>query len=339
MIGIERIEEICNNLNIESIEIRTEDDEDVKPYMQERDIKWIEIELPPEIDNLKSLITKAYMSSLEGLRSFGLTKPIKIVNKKDLLLLRKYLEDQLKGGNKASYYGLSLVAQSMKLDHAVDLIGTQGLIPLDEYWRKLEKESTRASKTIIKNDDIKKAINITTDLIKQQFIHPKLKTLVTIITKELGKNPRSKIIVFANYRNTVKSIVDFLNKNEKIKSIELMGQKEGVTQKIQLNNIKRFESGEFNVLVGTSIGEEGLDISGATLAIFYDIVSSEIRTIQRIGRVGRVKAGEIILLITKGSRDEAFYWTAKRKEKSMKKTVKLIQDTNILQTKLETNQK
>ena len=218
----EKIEEICNNLSIESIEIRTEEDGDVKPYVQERKLTWIEIELPNEFIELKKLIEEVYFKNLEELKSFGLVKPIKIINKTDLLLLRKYLESQLKEGNKASYHGLSLVAQAMKLDHAVDLLETQGLVPLQKYWKRLEIEQTKAAKIIIKNPLIVKSEKITKDLIDSLVVHPKMNKLKDLIETQLDQDKSSKTIVFANYRDTVRSVVNYLNNSNKINAIELM---------------------------------------------------------------------------------------------------------------------
>ena len=53
-------------------------------------------------------------------------------------------------------------------------------------------------------------------------------------------------------------------------------------------------------------------------AIFYEPVPSEIRNIQRRGRVARQTTGKVIFLITKGTRDEVYYYAALRKEKKMK---------------------
>ena len=91
--------------------------------------------------------------------------------------------------------------------------------------------------------------------------------------------------------------------------------------------------GKFNTLIGTSIIEEGLDIKGgADLAIFYDIVPSEIRSIQRKGRVGRTQAGKIIFLVTNNTREQGYRWSAHNKEKVMKKTLQVMQKET--QTKL-----
>ncbi len=103
--------------------------------------------------------------------------------------------------------------------------------------------------------------------------------------------------------------------------IEFMGQREGLTQKEQKKRISEFREGKYNILVTTSVGEEGIDIPEMELAIFYEPVPSEIRSIQRRGRVGRTKLGKIMILMTKRTRDEAYYWTAHKKEKLMKKTL------------------
>jgi len=69
-----------------------------------------------------------------------------------------------------------------------------------------------------------------------------------------------------------------------------------------------------------------LDIEEVDLVIFYEPIPSEIRSIQRRGRTGRTKAGRVIFLITKGTRDEGYYWSAYRKEKRMKTILKGIKD-------------
>ncbi|GBC75147.1 ATP-dependent RNA helicase DeaD [archaeon HR06] len=73
------------------------------------------------------------------------------------------------------------------------------------------------------------------------------------------------------------------------------------------------KEGSFNILVATQVGEEGLDIAECNLVIFYDNVPSAIRFIQRRGRTGRRNPGKVVIMLTKGTLDEAFYWISKRK--------------------------
>ena len=87
---------------------------------------------------------------------------------------------------------------------------------------------------------------------------------------------------------------------------------------MQEETIQDFRDGKFDVMVCSSIGEEGLDIPAVDAVIFYEPVPSEIRSIQRRGRAARLKKGEIIVLMTKGTRDEYYYYASNSKERKMK---------------------
>src|SRR5690606_16359168 len=78
---------------------------------------------------------------------------------------------------------------------------------------------------------------------------------------------------------------------------------EGMSQKVQQEVIDKFKKGEYNTLVATSIGEEGLDIGEVDLICCYDSKSSPIRMLQRMGRTGRKRAGRIILLQMRGKEE------------------------------------
>ena len=75
-----------------------------------------------------------------------------------------------------------------------------------------------------------------------------------------------------------------------------------------------------------SIAEEGLDIPEVNAVIFYESVPSAIRAIQRTGRTARLKKGKLILLITKKTRDETFYYVSRSKEKRMKTAIENIRN-------------
>jgi ERCC4-related helicase len=78
--------------------------------------------------------------------------------------------------------------------------------------------------------------------------------------------------------------------------------------------------------VATSVGEEGLDVASTDLVVFYEPVPSEIRTIQRRGRTGRKRPGRVVVLVTKGTRDEAYYYSSMNKETAMKKRLRRLQE-------------
>ena len=74
-------------------------------------------------------------------------------------------------------------------------------------------------------------------------------------------------------------------------------------------------------MAATSIGEEGLDIPSVDTVVFFEPIPSEIRSIQRRGRAGRLRAGKVVVLITEGTRDEGHLHSSRKKEENMKKIV------------------
>jgi len=153
--------------------------------------------------------------------------------------------------------------------------------------------------------------------------HPKQAVLRSIISEELGTNPNSKLIVFTQFRETVEAIVDNLNHIQGVSAVRFVGQATrddgnvGLKQKEQMQILEEFRSGRFNVLVTTSIGEEGLHVPDVDHVIFYEAVPSEIRSIQRRGRTGRTRLGKVTVLMAENTVDEAYYWSSRRKEQQM----------------------
>jgi Fanconi anemia group M protein len=137
------------------------------------------------------------------------------------------------------------------------------------------------------------------------------------IVKKLGGEDK-KMIVFVQYRAQISRIVDVLKANG-IGAKQFVGKKDGVTKKVQEETIAEFREGKFEVMVASSIGEEGLDIPAVDAVIFYEPVPSEIRSIQRRGRAARLKEGQVVILMTMGTRDEYYYYASKNREKKMKK--------------------
>lgn len=136
-------------------------------------------------------------------------------------------------------------------------------------------------------------------------------------------NKNKRIIVFTQFRDTLEMIQKKCEK-EGINSVKFYGQgsrdgEKGLTQTEQKNIIKSFKIGTYDVLISTSVAEEGIDIPSVDLVVLYEPVPSEVRMIQRRGRTGRKNTGNMKVLIAKGTRDEGYYWASLNKEKQMKK--------------------
>lgn len=316
----EKIREIRENLRVDMVEIRTEEDQDVLPWVKEKKADWVYVELPESFLQIKGYLEGAVGERVKKLQNMGYLKGRR-PSRRDFLELQTRLQASISRGHKAAFGVASIVAQAIKLEHALGLLETQGITVLEKYWKKLKQDPSGAAKNLLKDQKVTNAIFLSKGLFEQGSRHPKIGKLCQIVDGQFREKPDSKLIVFANYRESVKEIVSCLKNIEGARPVEFVGQKEGLTQKEQIQRISDFREGVYNVLVGTSVSEEGLDIPAMDLAVFYEPVPSEIRSIQRRGRVGRQKVGRVIFLITRRTRDEAYFWSAKNKEKRMHKTL------------------
>jgi len=163
------------------------------------------------------------------------------------------------------------------------------------------------------------------------YENPKMEVAERILRKHFLEREDARAIVFAEYRDTIDALVKRFNEIEGIRAAKFIGQAgghgKGMSQDEQKQVIKLFKEGKYNVLVSTSIGEEGIDIPATSLVLFYEPVPSAIRHIQRRGRTARGgMPGEVYILIVKGSRDEAYYWSSRRKEAKMMKQIMRLKE-------------
>jgi len=323
----EHIEEVCRNLNIKNIEIVRESDDDVKPYIPELKLEWVRVSLPEEFTRIQQLL-RSYIRDLaeQLIKSNVHLKKNEFFNRARLLELQKRISSQVAryGHQRPVLYGLaSKIASVIKANHALLLIETQGAKALWNYLERLyEKKGTQRAASMMFNDErIKNVAKLTKELVEKNVQHPKMQKLFEIVAEQLASNPESRIIVFNHYRDSVSELTRALNSIDGVRAKEFIGQAKrttnGMSQKEQAQVIEDFESGKLNVLVATSVAEEGLNIPACDLVVFFEPVPSEIRHIQRRGRTARLRSGRVIILITKDTKDEASYWTARRKEKEM----------------------
>ncbi len=315
-----KIKEVMRNTGLDAVEIRGEEEGDVSPYVKEKTIEHAYVELPERFRKVEGLISHAYNARLMTLERMGYIRSRR-VSKKGLLEVQARLARGLKQGHRKSMIGMFHVNQAIKLEHALMLLQTQGISVLDAYWRKVRAGQTKADQALSNDRSVSNAMFLTNSLREEGARHPKVGRLLTLVSRQLADKPGSRIIVFANFRDTVKEIVSSLEHVTAAMAVEFVGQREGMTQREQARALEDFSAGKHNVLVCTSIGEEGLDIPSMDLAIFYEPVPSGIRSIQRRGRVGRQAAGRVVFLITRGTRDEAYFWSARHKESSMRNTL------------------
>ena len=335
-----KIKEVCENLYIQNIVVKTEEDSDVRPYFNPVEIDWVRVKMSSQLEKIKNYVDKALKVRLKALKNMGIIRTVS-VGKVDILKARGRVQGEIARSvnpDKELFQAVSILSAVINIQHAQELIETQGIQTFNKYISRLRKKKTKAAKSLMWDDNFGRAVKLARDAEKHGWEHPKLRELTNILKKELGTDDgqtklqsarfkdkdekSSKIIVFTQYRDTLEMIHEKLEK-EGIKSAKFFGQaakdgEKGLTQKQQKAIIKSFRMGEYDVLLSTSVAEEGIDIPAVDLVILYEPVPSEIRMIQRRGRTGRKRTGHVKVLITNGTRDEAYYWSSIRKEEKMK---------------------
>ncbi len=314
---MERIKEICKNLGIERIEIRSENDELVSPYVKEKKTIPVIVDLPEKMKEIQRHLIKTNKKIIEKMHNAGITQKKKL-SKGEILKIQGELQKAIarREVDYKAYNAIKLLSASFKIIHALELFETESVESTKKYIRRIREQKTGGMKLLMGIPDflfaIEKILNCSEE-------HPKYNELEGIIKKEMKEE--KKIIIFTKLRETSKKITAIINKIENVNAASFVGQKEGMTQKKQLEILNEFKQGKYNILVATSIGEEGLHVENADIGIFFEPSASALRTIQRRGRIGRANIGKIYVMMTKGCIDEKYYWVSKYREKNMNKTL------------------
>ena len=334
-----RIQEICENLFIKQVETRTEHDEDVKPYIQSVSTDWVRVPLPNSYREISKLLRAVYEEKLGKMRAMNLIPNMPIVPKKILLDLRQQLVARLRQSRSGYIFAaLTLQAQSISILHAIELLETQGVENLRSYFTRMSESPKRTVKSLLKDERVQRAMTLTASLNEN---HPKLTAISKLVSEEISTNPTDRIIIFTQYRDTVDQIVAKLQA-EGQRPVRFVGQatrddsSKGLKQDEQVEILRQFGSGVYNILVTTSIGEEGLHVPDVDHVIFYEAVPSEVRTIQRRGRTGRTRIGKVTVFIAENTVDEAYYWSSLKKERQMQSILTRVRARGIKAVKKKT---
>mgnify|MGYP001772710264 CR=1 FL=1 len=323
---LERVMEVCRNLYIEKVEFRDEDDPDVKPYVNKIDIEWVKVALPESYRRIRELIKGMLIKRAKWLYDRGLIKVSpEMITRRDLIELGDELKYTLEAESVEEERGRifeAIITQSIALTlfHMLELIETQGVYALYEFMKRADAERSR-SHTILASDPDYEALSYLVDKVKDE--HPKLLMLKKLLSEQLASNPNSRVIVFTQYRDTAKHIVEALKEVPGVRAERFVGQAtkandRGMSQEEQARMIKALEQGEINVMVSTSIAEEGLDIPAVDRVFFYEPIPSEIRYIQRKGRTGRKGPGKVTILATEQTLDTAYLYSSMSKARKMR---------------------
>lgn len=335
---VESVQEVIDGLDIARVEIRTENSIDIRDYVHDRNTEIEIFENSDEMIFCMDLMSEALKPLLEqlhtlnaywgrdpmGLTAFGLTKARQQWMLSDA---GRNANFGLKGKVNAIFTVLASLA------HAIDLLKYHGIVPfyrhVNHFKSGMEGQKGgggKYQKQVVQHDSFKKLMGHLEPWSKNpEFIgHPKLEYLKSVILNHFmdrgeGKEPAdgtsqpaTRVMIFVHFRDSAEEVTRVLKRYEPmIRPHVFVGQSsakgsEGMDQKTQLQIIEKFKKGTYNTIVATSIGEEGLDIGEVDLIVCYDSSASPIRMLQRMGRTGRKRAGNITLLLMKGKEEDSF---------------------------------
>lgn len=336
----EDILNICDNINVTSIEIITENDPKIKDYIYDTQIETRFIDISDKILDIRDTLQEVYKDRLETLYEDDyVDSRSKTLSQVELNKARGNIQQAMAKGESSAYQAMSIWAEAMKLNTAIEVVETQGVNAFLQYYERLENElreedSSKAVERLVADPQVQKIVKKAREFSgRHEKVDVLRSELVSSVKIEGGKS-----LIFTKSRDTVEYLLDTLEEDFDVG--RLVGQtdknnSDGMTQKEQKEAVNKFGSGEFEVLVSTQIGEEGLDISEVDLVLFYEPASRGIEQIQRQGRTGRSQQGKVIILIGNDTRDVGMYFKSKNNVEQMQTDVEELQGIEDLEEEIQ----
>ncbi|KAH6898607.1 type III restriction enzyme [Thelonectria olida] len=325
---IETVQEVIDNLGISHCEIRTEDSIDIRQYVHSRNIEQVVLEPSDEMNLVGELFTKALKPLTDKLSSQNIyygRSPLAMSTYGLMQAQKEWFATRGKHANQGIQFMMRAIFSVLTgIAHSIKLLNFHGIKPFYDNMADLRKEQegkgekgSKYKRQLVQDSSFQEMMDRISKWLKTDgFVgHPKLTALADTVLNHFmdhGEGSATRVIVFSEYRDSAEEVVRMLNTHKPlIKASVFVGQAdgkrgEGMKQAQQIETIEKFRQGHFNVLVATSIGEEGLDIGQVDLIVCYDSSASPIRMLQRMGRTGRKRAGNIVLLLMRGKEEDQF---------------------------------
>jgi len=320
------VREVCSRLDIERIHLRATDDPMLAGHLAGLELQEIRVTVPDEIRELTEPLVLWQRGIVDRQRRLGRYVMPGAISHAGLSNAMDRAQTAISRGESNAYQSVSQIATAMRLHHLINHLLSQGCAASREFLMRLstgDRSTTKSTRGFLRDPRISGLIR---SLEEMDEMHSKVGAVRRLVRERLRRDSGSRVIVFATFRDTVSALEIAIADLKDARPVRFVGQSsrggsEGLSAKQQVERLDEFRDGSANVLVATSVGEEGLDIPSADLVIFYEPVTSEIRTIQRRGRTGRHREGEVVVLIAEETRDEGAWAAAERREEYMRRAV------------------
>jgi ERCC4-related helicase len=336
----EHIKTVCENLRLSHVEVRNEASRDVREYIVSVDSEVHYIRLPSEIEVLRDILYSIMNDYREPIVEHGFKLPEgRRLTRNEILRTQSVVRKEI-GTYTKPPRGLFFVIRNltalMRTVHLLEFVGTQGLMPTQRYIQGIyeeirNKKTSKGVKDLVSKPEFQQFEALLNALISKGHRHPKADSLLEIVSDQLSVNLDSRILIFTRFRDTAVEVTETLEQLDEARVSRFVGQSsrgsdKGFSQKKQVEVLEGFRNNEFNILVATQVGEEGLDIPECNLVIFYDCVPSVVPYIQRKGRTGRRAPGRVVIFVARETHDEFYHWSVMSKLKKMPKALEEVED-------------
>ena len=316
------IEQLWNRLNVKRIYVAKREDDLLKPYAVDMNIATIRVMLDSTTLSLLEPLEAHQFEETDALKRQGFLAPTEHLTAGLIEEAAQRASVAISRRDPRGYDAARRISDLRRMHMLLDLLKTQGLRSARSYLERADeqrREGERSTSRFLKKQVIH---NFRQAVQKMDECHPKSGVVRELVEEHLQQNPDERILIFSEYRDTVEHLVNDLNQVEGAIVDRFIGQskrgkREGMSQKQQLEQLDKFRSGVMNVLVATSVGEEGLDVPSASMVLFYEPVSSAIRAIQRRGRTARERSGSVHVLVANDTRDVHVLHASRNREKRM----------------------
>ena len=316
------IRQLWDRLNVNRIFVAKREDDLLKPYAVDMNIATIRVMLDAKTLALLEPLEAHQFEETDALKRQGFLAPTGHLTAGLIEEAAQRASIAISRNDPRGYDAARRISDVRRMHMLLDLLKTQGLRSARSYLERADeqlREGERSTSRFLKKQVVH---NFRQTVQGMDECHPKPAYVRQLVQEHLEKHPDERILIFSEYRDTVDHLVDDLNQVPNAVVDRFIGQskrgkREGMSQKQQLEQLERFRNGEMNVLVATSVGEEGLDVPSASMVLFYEPVSSAIRTIQRRGRTARERSGSVHVLVANDTRDVHVLHASRNREKRM----------------------
>jgi len=331
----QNIMEVIRTFGFDCLDVSRKEDLLLQPYAVDMSTVPHRLPLPDTLKTLLQPLKAHFEQEAKHLQDLGFLSPTAHISGKMIDEAQRRASQAIQRRDVRGYDAARRIGDLRRTHILLDLIQTQGINAALSFLDRAEEDGRSGERTT--NRFVAKPAVHQFRIAAKDIpeLHPKPNHVRQLVETQITQHPNSKIIIFTEYRDTVENIVSMLSSIDNINPDRFIGQsgkgkRKGMTQKQQLEQLRRFRDGEINVLVATSVGEEGLDVPAAELVILYEPVPSAIRAIQRRGRTARQQAGTVHTLIAEETRDEYVHIAAEKRELRMYRLLQRIRSRGLI---------